>query len=1156
MKQKQKMENIMKLKHFSLDKIKNTKKKPIKIKNASPKLNILQKYTNIKNEQSFLNKTLNNFGKSNSFICKDNNAYKKHSNIIYEDILESLEKELKNINANEYINKIIKIIKKYKNEFCYLIEQKRNKNEIKNILSNNYENIIKYSSNYFFIYKNKCSNFLFSLKNTIKNLIMNPNRDNYLHNNISNNFKASENTENSRQIINNYTHNNNNIIIFDENKKKHFLNEEENIVNLINNLSSNIRVSNKKYKSSLISIANLIDFSNNKLIEIKNKIESMNHNDISKEIDKIYLTNINIITEVKLLDDNQKIFFDQAKDIFNNLKINHKIKIKEFQKLFDSIQNIQSNKRNDNINIKEKEKEKQNYINCFYTSNNLSLNKKNTKKSLYTNKNKEMRGKSLPNEIKSNINELKYFKINVNNINNRTRNISNLVLNETCPIYNKRNLSYNMTNSFNGSNINTNSNDNSFNNTCILQNNIFSIKDDNNSLMINKKCPNNNLNDILYLAENIMEFVNKMNDLQKSIVNKMPNISIKKRDFEIYKKQLIQYTTNIISQKNLTKKENSDISEFLNKNTINENNLNNNSLNIKNNKYKLDELKIMNTEKFIMINSINANNIKNNSQQEIISALSIKNKELNEEIIEMKEENNILKANISKFFNLINNNILKQTENYNLNQKELKEKINLFFNKSKDNEEKNNFNTDIVKKIIKELEQYLNALLIYVKNINGKKEKIIEISKDSLLEEEEIKPSINDKINNINNIEDEKNKNNKISLRIDTEGELSFKGESFKINNNFQNNEEENNKNVSSLLDNNDSTGSFANFNNNINKIGNINSKPINEKKNINKYCNNVICKNTSSQKEINENIIKKNPEDENNNNYLNVNKELLKYQNNLKNRIKNLEEELEIQKNKNINFFVEIKNELCDFNEEKISLSKYTNLMKFYEKEQETNKILEKKYISTIEKINNNLLNYFKKINCEIAIDENISENIITSSQENEKIYQSPQKNEKNAKNSDKNKGNNLHFDYSSMVKAKSILRMNDDNYTNNKEIKMKNLMQENNALKKTEKLLLEQLNTIKAEIKELNSKIEEKDEKIKWLNQNLEKQTSSLKDKLYLPLRNGLELLIMEIDLNNKIKDILRNLLNISLYNNEEIEKIFKFKEKKKNVVGVFKF
>ena len=63
MKQKQNMENIVKLKHFSLDKIKNMKKNPVKIKNASPKLNILQKNIYMKKEQSFLNKTLNNFGK-------------------------------------------------------------------------------------------------------------------------------------------------------------------------------------------------------------------------------------------------------------------------------------------------------------------------------------------------------------------------------------------------------------------------------------------------------------------------------------------------------------------------------------------------------------------------------------------------------------------------------------------------------------------------------------------------------------------------------------------------------------------------------------------------------------------------------------------------------------------------------------------------------------------------------------------------------------------------------------------------------------------------------------------------------------------------------------------------------------------------------------
>ena len=116
---------------------------------------------------------------------------------------------------------------------------------------------------------------------------------------------------------------------------------------------------------------------------------------------------------------------------------------------------------------------------------------------------------------------------------------------------------------------------------------------------------------------------------------------------------------------------------------------------------------------------------------------------------------------------------------------------------------------------------------------------------------------------------------------------------------------------------------------------------------------------------------------------YLDINKEILKYQNNLKNKIKSLEEEVEIQKNKNLNFFVEIKSEFYDFNEEKIPLSKYTNLLQLYEKEQETNKNLENKYISYIEKIQNNLYKYYKKINYELDIDSN--NNLITNSLEND---------------------------------------------------------------------------------------------------------------------------------------------------------------------------
>ena len=237
----------------------------------------------------------------------------------------------------------------------------------------------------------------------------------------------------------------------------------------------------------------------------------------------------------------------------------------------------------------------------------------------------------------------------------------------------------------------------------------------------------------------------------------------------------------------------------------------------------------------------------------------------------------------------------------------------------------------------------------------------------------------------------------------------------LKVNNNLQNIEEDN-KLLSSLIDNN-TTGSFTNLNTNFNKLYNNNSKNSSNNNIINNISNNE----SNDKNENNEQKLKEEINNDNNKikGVLDINKEILKYQNNLKNKIKLLEEEIEIQKNKNLNFFVEIKNELYDFNEEKISLSKYTNLMELYEKEQETNKILEQKYISSIEKINSNLLKYFKKMNCELEI-VGLENNIITTSLEsnNNKIID----NSNNINKCDINKKNNLHFDYSDIFKTKSI--------------------------------------------------------------------------------------------------------------------------------------
>ena len=645
-----------------------------------------------------------------------------------------------------------------------------------------------------------------------------------------------------------------------------------------------------------------------------------------------------------------------------------------------------------------------------------------------------------------------------------------------------------------------------------------------------------------------------MNNLQQSIINKKPNINLLKRDFEKFKKQIIDNLQIIID---INKNDNNKIHNIFYNKKIDENITNNisNNNNI-NNKFNINKLQIIHSEQYIIIsskNSLENKIIDINNLKEIISNLEVKNKELDKEIEKLKEKNkniinekneiNNLSNIIIKFIDLINN-ILKEFEIFNLNENELKEELNSFYNKNKNNNlnlEQNNLNI-----IINQFHNFTNDIKNTLKNTKEENEKL---KKEIENKDKELTKKINDEKENN---EEKNNKISKTNIIFDIEGDLSFKGESLKINN-LQNTDEDNK--FICTLDNN-TTGSFTNINSNLQKLFSNNSKNSSYKNTLNNNSENDFNEGNDKNEKINKDSL--NNDDNINEGYLDINKEILKYQNNLKNRIKSLEEEIEIQKSKNLNFFIEIKNDLYDFNEEKISYSKYTNLMKLYEKEQETNKILEKKYISSIEKINNNLLKYFKKMNCEIELEGIENNNIITSSLGNEnKINISSGG---NMNKSVYNKVNNLHFDYSDIFKTKSILKINennlDDKIKNKYELKIKNLIQENNSLKKNEKLLIEQLHTIKNEIKELKCIIKEKEEKIEALNEDFQRRTLLQKDKLYIPLRNGLELLITEINLNNKIKDILKGLLNISLYNNEEIETIFKYKEKKKNIIGIFKF
>ena len=455
--------------HLSFNSTKKTSKNQ-NIKNLKISLD------NNNNNNSVLNKTTTIFQKAKVY----NKILKSESSI--DNIIKFLDKELTSINKEKYVNDIIKMFQIFQEELIIQLKNKCNDLKINQVMKNNFEIIIKYILNIFSNYQNKYKDYLMLIKNKINSLT------------------KKEKINNS--IINNYTNNNNNIIIFEENIKKYFLNEEENIVNLINSLSSTIKTFNSKYKLILINIENNIDSFNNKLIEIKNKLnlinrnnlttfnyniktKNLNYNEINIDIEKIYLTNINLNKEIKSLDKEHKLFLAEAKEIFNTLRINHKIKIKKYQKLFDSLNKVKK--------IKEKSEPK-------------------------------------------NKSELKYLKINLSKIKNiRTRNVSNNINNYMNKTMNRNNLEIKLNNSQNSSN-----NNNSFNTTSTLQ--YKKIKE--NSIC---KSEDNNI-EIYYISQLMLEFFDKLKILQNAIINKEPNVNVLKKEFEKYKREIIKYLKNLMNK--------------------------------------------------------------------------------------------------------------------------------------------------------------------------------------------------------------------------------------------------------------------------------------------------------------------------------------------------------------------------------------------------------------------------------------------------------------------------------------------------------------------------------------------------------------------------------------------------------------------------------
>ena len=357
--------------------------------NTSPKINKNNNKSNSKYIQA------NNSSVKNKSPIKNKRIYNKN-NI---EIIKYLEEELGSLDSEKHIKNAIKIIESFQNELIGQLEQEYDENSIKEILQNNFQKIINLLIKYFTLYDNKCANCIDNLKKMLKTVSSIDNANNYNNNSLIN----------SDGKISNKSYKNNFMPVFNEEKKKEFLNGEEIIVGLINSLSGGIKNCNKNYRTTVINMAKLIEESNNSLIEIKTKLDNLNtkiNTKISNEIQykknlslsvvniitdiqNLYSMNCTIIEDVKLIDVNQTSFYEEAKEIFNHLKINHNKKLKEYHMFFESISHMQTN-ANSLTEIKKRGNSfSGNRINFEKNSNNTEkiLVKNNSSKKMNTKNN-------------------------------------------------------------------------------------------------------------------------------------------------------------------------------------------------------------------------------------------------------------------------------------------------------------------------------------------------------------------------------------------------------------------------------------------------------------------------------------------------------------------------------------------------------------------------------------------------------------------------------------------------------------------------------------------------------------------------------------------------------------------------------------------------
>ena len=1051
--------------------------------NTSPKINKNNNKSNSKYIQA------NNSSVKNKSPIKNKRIYNKN-NI---EIIKYLEEELGSLDSEKHIKNAIKIIESFQNELIGQLEQEYDENSIKEILQNNFQKIINLLIKYFTLYDNKCANCIDNLKKMLKTVSSIDNVNNYNNNSLIN----------SDGKISNKSYKNNYMPVFNEEKKKEFLNGEEIIVGLINSLSGGIKNCNKNYRTTVINMAKLIEESNNSLIEIKTKLDNLNtkiNTKISNEIQykknlslsvvniitdiqNLYSMNCTIIEDVKLIDVNQTSFYEEAKEIFNHLKINHNKKLKEYHMFFESISHMQTN-ANSLTEIKKRG-------NSFSGNRiNFEKNSNNTENILV--KNNSSKKMNIKNNNKD-YNENNYKNINLISFAEQTIDLFNKM----------KNLQESIVKRIEGTN----------------QMKIDFEKDKRKLIKLANYIINNKINS----SENKINLIKQRKD---NDTKKILNYEIQTEYFEIIAEMRLDNKTFEISQMQMKynnlleeiNKKSQEINKLQDK--INNIQLENNELKrSENNKFSnninFDEINKINDE---IISPLNNNSINSNSDKIIP----------NENIIQLKQENKKLKELMNKCVQIIFDSIKETSPNMvddNYISDESEDKIKNEKNNIEDNGQEEEFDMNYISEAVKKFQNYNIEMVKNLKKAEEEKEKFEKEAHENLIKAEAYKNTLDQAINKINQGEEgntsdiSNNKSqNKKNFSFEGEGEISFK-DNFggSINNNINTKQEKEEI-----------------MNNNI-----INEHNIND-------LNQLLVNNSNEEEKDNKN----------NEDVMKVNKDLLKIQQNLIDKIKLLEEENEKNKLTIHNLFIESGNDLYDdINEMSVPMAKYNRLLKLLETEQERNKNLEEKNLYLISGITesislnkNEIENLTNKLNMENSEYEN-------GKNKNNKINKNRTYGELNVHNDNYlsllNKDININGDEEENEYENDLKMKKDNLYSNNK---IQEIIEENKSLKENESLLSTQLITIKQELKETRVLLDEANKKNVELSQEIESQGTLRNQNSIGSLRNCLERLITEIKVNNKIKEILIVILRLACYTEEQIETIFKYKDKKKNIINIF--